>query len=97
MEDGGVEGGVEGVKWFLDGAHTVESVECCGEWYKGAGKLEAKSAKEPVRALVFNCTAGRSGLSLLGTLLSALGTQPFSHVIFCSNTSYSDGHSKGGT
>lgn len=27
---------VERVKWFLDGAHTVESLECCGDWFGGA-------------------------------------------------------------
>ena len=94
VEDSEVEGGVDGVKWFLDGAHTVESVECCGGWYKSAGQLAAP-AQARTRVLVFNCTAGRSGLSLLGTLLSSLGSQPFSHVIFCTNTSYKDGHSKG--
>lgn len=23
----------EGVTWYLDGAHTVESLKCCGEWF----------------------------------------------------------------
>lgn len=26
--------GGEKVKWFLDGAHTVESLRCCGEWFR---------------------------------------------------------------
>lgn len=23
----------EGIKWFLDGAHTKESLQCCLEWF----------------------------------------------------------------
>lgn len=51
--------------------------------------------------LIFNCTSGRSGLSLLGTLLSTISpstsSSPFSHAIFCTNTTYASGDSKGGT
>lgn len=53
--------------------------------------------------LIFNCTSGRSGLSLLGALTSALSpgesqpaVQPFKHVIFCTNTTFASGTSKGG-
>ena len=59
------------------------------------------------RVLVFNCTNGRSGDSLLGTLLSTiekkLGTSDpqtlatfFEHVIFCTNVTYSSGEWKAG-
>lgn len=24
---------VEGLTWYLDGAHTVESLKCCGDWF----------------------------------------------------------------
>lgn len=41
VEDGKVDGGEPSLKWYLDGAHTVESVECCGEWYKQVGQLES--------------------------------------------------------
>ncbi|TNY17987.1 FolC bifunctional protein [Rhodotorula diobovata] len=82
----------EGVRWFLDGAHTVESLQCCGEWFEEAS---LQSSDASVRALIFNCTSGRSGLSLLGTLLSSLSSQPFQHVIFCTNTTYSTGASSG--
>jgi len=27
---------VKGVRWYLDGAHTVESLKCCGEWFEEA-------------------------------------------------------------
>lgn len=26
--------GGDKVRWFLDGAHTVESLKCCGEWFR---------------------------------------------------------------
>ncbi|GAA5939415.1 tetrahydrofolate synthase [Sporobolomyces koalae] len=85
----------EGLTWYLDGAHTVESLQCCGEWF---GEEAFQKAS---RTLVFNCTSGRSGLSLLSTLLESLSrsgtglTQPFDHVIFCTNTTYRSGTSKG--
>ncbi|GAA6028985.1 hypothetical protein JCM8097_001538 [Rhodosporidiobolus ruineniae] len=87
------------VRWHLDGAHTIESLKCCGEWF---GEVAVQSSLPSTRFLIFNCTSGRSGLSLLGTLLSSLSpakdakpTQPFDHVIFCTNTTYASGASKG--
>ncbi|GAA5974729.1 hypothetical protein JCM11641_007243 [Rhodosporidiobolus odoratus] len=104
----------ERVQWYLDGAHTVESLKCCGEWFDEAALrrrgdavdkadfLPSSSSSAASRILIFNCTSGRSGLSLLGTLLAALSStssaqpsQPFAHVIFCTNTTYSSGASKG--
>ncbi|GAA6006148.1 hypothetical protein JCM11491_002049 [Sporobolomyces phaffii] len=89
---------VTGLTWYLDGAHTVESLRCCGEWFAEEALSNDHKAS---RTLVFNCTSGRSGLSLLGTLLESLPDatsgppQPFDHVIFCTNTTYSSGTSKG--
>lgn len=59
------------------------------------------SRNDNQRVLIFNCTSGRSGLSLIGTLLdtlalSAASPPPFDQVIFCTNTTYSSGTSKGG-
>lgn len=62
------------------------------------------SRNASARALIFNCTSGRSGLSLLRALTSALAAgdesrsikQPFQHVVFCTNTTYASGSSKGG-
>ncbi|GAA6016067.1 hypothetical protein JCM8202_005400 [Rhodotorula sphaerocarpa] len=88
------------IKWYLDGAHTVESLQCCGEWFAEEA-LTSRNAS--ARALIFNCTSGRSGLSLLRALTSALAAgdesrsikQPFQHVVFCTNTTYASGSSKG--
>ncbi|KAK4703412.1 folylpolyglutamate synthase, partial [Phenoliferia sp. Uapishka_3] len=103
----------KGVKWWLDGAHTVESLECCAEWFR-EGALASSSPTPTKKVLIFNCTSGRSGHTLLGALLSTLSpstsssppsatskassptfSSPFSHVIFCTNTTYSSGLSKG--
>lgn len=119
----------EGVRWYLDGAHTIESLKCCGDWFgevalskfvlltfplsppllssrslstvqlnDSCSTINRKDHK--TRYLIFNCTSGRSGASLLGTLLAALSTHsshPFQHVVFCTNTTFSSGASKGGT
>ncbi|KAG6833899.1 hypothetical protein H0H87_007910 [Tephrocybe sp. NHM501043] len=97
----------QNVTWYLDGAHTVESLECCMQWFAspkvGLGQGESK----PVRVLIFNCTSGRSGSSFLGTLHSGITAQLslhksdetpnqfFDYVIFCTNVTYADGHFKG--
>ncbi|BGP34255.1 Folylpolyglutamate synthetase [Rhodotorula toruloides] len=95
--------GGEKVRWFLDGAHTVESLRCCGEWFReDALQRTSGSDTTPTRFLIFNCTSGRSGSELLSSLLSALSpsssselAQPFDHVVFCTNTTFASGNSKG--
>ncbi|KAL7339224.1 Mur ligase [Rhodotorula toruloides] len=95
--------GGEKVKWFLDGAHTVESLRCCGEWFRDDALAPTSSSENtPTRFLIFNCTSGRSGSELLSSLLSALApppsselAQPFDHVVFCTNTTFASGDSKG--
>ncbi|KAI6152163.1 Mur ligase [Pisolithus tinctorius] len=90
--------------WYLDGAHTAESLSCCMQWFvqAGLGLKEPQSA----RVLIFNCTSGRSGPAFLGTILEKTkelllrqGREEkvenfFSHVIFCSNVTYANGHFK---
>jgi folylpolyglutamate synthase len=55
------------------------------------------------KILIFNCTSGRSGLVLLGSLLETIvkGDRAhqdglFDEVVFCTNTTYSSGTSKPG-
>ncbi|PCH41239.1 FolC bifunctional protein [Wolfiporia cocos MD-104 SS10] len=95
--------------WFLDGAHTKESLDCCMQWF-----VSADTALRPIdssvhrdRMLVFNCTNGRSGKALLDISLARIGAQLklhgrdddagsfFDHVVFCTNVTYSDGGFKG--
>lgn len=85
--------------WMLDGAHTVESLQSCGQW-----AWEKNTGGAP-NVLIFNCSGGRQAEQLLGTLLEAgaqtAGTTPaelgktFDTAIFCTNVTYTDGHFKG--
>ncbi|TFY67717.1 hypothetical protein EVG20_g3845 [Dentipellis fragilis] len=100
--------GLESAKW-PDGAHTVESLECCMQWFVSPDvALRDVSGGRPRRVLIFNCTSGRSGSSFLGTMLSKTAAQLklfganeeagqlLDHVIFCTNITYADGGFKGG-
>ncbi|KAJ7129519.1 FolC bifunctional protein [Mycena epipterygia] len=91
--------------WYLDGAHTLESLECCMQWFVSPGVgLRADARK---RILVFNCTSGRSGSTFLESVHShttarlklfnsdETAASFFDHVIFCTNVTYADGNFKG--
>lgn len=122
--------------WYLDGAHTVESLKACAEWYASPNvSLPAEDQKDQPyvlssiiqwterpwsdgspssnvkRALIFNCTSGRSGMSFVTTLLENIAAQLEKHgytslvvghpgffdaAIFCTNVTYADGNFKGG-
>ncbi|KAJ3291861.1 Folylpolyglutamate synthetase [Borealophlyctis nickersoniae] len=74
--------------WYLDGAHTRESMQVCADWFKE--EMDGLERREP-RALIFNCTNGRDGLVLLKSLSDLhKSTVPFSHVVFCSNDIYAE-------
>ncbi|GAA93892.1 uncharacterized protein L969DRAFT_92199 [Mixia osmundae IAM 14324] len=82
------------VEWFLDGAHTKESLEWCAKWYVEVASGETSSK----RVLVFNCTSGRSAKELLGAMAQALSSPRsqralFDTAIFCTNLTYADGFS----
>ncbi|KAH7931248.1 FolC bifunctional protein [Leucogyrophana mollusca] len=93
--------------WYLDGAHTIESLDYCIQWFvhPGVGIPSASTAtsERPLRVLVFNCTNGRSGTSFLGSVLAKTSAQLalygstetaeafFDHAIFCNNVTYADG------
>jgi len=97
------------IVWFLDGAHTVESLECCIEWFVSpiAALRPTSTGENPTRILIFNCTRGRSGHSFLETALNKIAAQLqlhasgetpytfFNKVVFCANVTYADGHFKG--
>ncbi|KAF8812577.1 FolC bifunctional protein [Phlegmacium glaucopus] len=92
-----------GVTWYLDGAHTVESLECCMQWFISPGvglvSLPVVEEKHSLRVLIFNCTSGRSGEAFLAEIVSHFppGSDSvfFDHVIFCTNVTYANGNFKG--
>ncbi|KAG9222574.1 hypothetical protein CCMSSC00406_0002909 [Pleurotus cornucopiae] len=97
----------ETTTWFIDGAHTTESLDCCIQWFVSPG-VGIGFSSPPTRILVFNCTSGRSGDAFLGGILAKAAAQLklhnqndtdathlFDHVIFCTNVTYADGGFKG--
>ncbi|KAF7725100.1 Folylpolyglutamate synthetase [Apophysomyces ossiformis] len=70
------------LSWYLDGAHTVESLDVCSDWFSTQVDQAAS------RVLIFNCTHGRDGAKLL----RSLSKLSFDHVIFSSNVTYRQGY-----
>ena len=71
--------------WYLDGAHTQESITEAGTWFSGQVSSTAKH-----KVLLFNQQT-RDASALVGTLSKALGQVDFDHVIFCTNVTWSSG------
>lgn len=79
---------LENLTWYLDGGHTLESIEVAGKWF--ASTTDPLSTK----ILIFNqqtrdapALAHRLHKSLASVLQDA---KPFKHAIFCTNTTYKD-------
>lgn len=83
--------------WYIDGGHTLESIEMAGRWFASliASTTASPGQSPPTRILIFNQQtrdANALAKKLHSTLSSAVtssSTQPFGHVIFCTNTTYS--------
>lgn len=92
--------------FFLDGAHTTDSLALCTRWFIAGSEQRASGPCE--RSLIFNCTNGRNAHELLGSLLEEIRSQAgkdvepsaaatyFSRVLFCTNTTYHPGGTTGG-
>ncbi|KAF2877114.1 Mur ligase [Massariosphaeria phaeospora] len=86
------------VAWHVDGGHTLESIEVTGRWFAEqiAYSVAASSTKAP-RVLIFNQQT-RDAKALAKALYAALqvgisgATSPFSHVIFTTNQTFSEGY-----
>ncbi|CAD6885235.1 unnamed protein product [Tilletia controversa] len=69
-----------GATFFLDGAHTTDSLALCANWFVsevgGSPQQQQQQTqgqkKDRRRVFVFNCTNGRSGPALLGAVLSEI-------------------------
>ncbi|KAG2154928.1 FolC bifunctional protein [Suillus bovinus] len=94
---------LEATAWFLDGAHTKESLACCLEWFVSPAvglPVSPVSDEHPPRVLIFNCTSGPI-LQKIEERLAIHGSREkkeefFAKVIFCSNVTYASGNFKGG-
>ena len=71
----------ENINYFLDGAHTVESLMYCIDWFQD------RSTK--CKVLIFNCTPER----LNATLISILNQISWDLVIFTHNKTRKEGYS----
>ena len=91
----------QGIKWCIDGAHTLESINLAGKWFASqliTNSAEGQSSTKPIhpqpRFLIFNQQtrdAAALAQELFRTLSDALNDpQPFTHVIFCTNTTFRD-------
>ncbi len=83
-----------GITWFLDGAHTPESMVVCAAWFGQASASPSPSSPSsspsppPPRVLLFNCTHGRDGDALLPPLVALHRLQPFAAIYFCTNDAH---------
>ncbi|ORY44671.1 FolC bifunctional protein [Rhizoclosmatium globosum] len=73
--------------FYLDGAHTPESLSVCGEWYEEVLRKEGGDSANERNILIFYCTGGRSGDELLAPLVSHVSARPFTDIVFCSSDS----------
>lgn len=81
----------------MDGAHTLESLGVCTQWFQDTvinqDKDKSKDGDtDTSRVLIFNCTNGRDGPRLLNVVSNTIA---FDHVIFTTNVTYRQGYTTG--
>ncbi|XP_062621941.1 folylpolyglutamate synthase, mitochondrial-like isoform X2 [Saccostrea cucullata] len=75
-----------GITYYLDGAHTLESVQQCIEWFKSASAEESKTLSgKVIQVLVFNSTGDREASVLIEPLVNC----GFDAAVFCPNITFS--------
>ncbi|XP_068191419.1 folylpolyglutamate synthase, mitochondrial-like isoform X2 [Antennarius striatus] len=70
------------VTYFLDGAHTMRSMQACVSWFSESAAQHERNASGPVaRVLLFNATGERDSAALLKLLTPC----HFDLAVFCPN------------
>ncbi|KAI3361679.1 hypothetical protein L3Q82_001945 [Scortum barcoo] len=70
------------VTYFLDGAHTMRSMQACVQWFKETAAQHERNASGPVaRVLLFNATGERDSAAMLKLLVPC----QFDFAVFCPN------------
>ncbi|XP_068561782.1 folylpolyglutamate synthase, mitochondrial isoform X2 [Cebidichthys violaceus] len=70
------------VTYFLDGAHTMRSMQACVHWFRDTAAQHERSASGPVaRVLLFNATGERDSAAMLKLLVPC----DFDFAVFCPN------------
>ena len=85
--------------WYIDVAHTLESIRLAGEWFASQCPLllssPLRTPSNPPRILLFNQqTRDPSPLlrAVHSTVSTALDTtEPFTHAVFCANMTFKTG------
>jgi folylpolyglutamate synthase len=84
----------QNLTWYVDGGHTLESIEMAGSWFASTASQSQSKAPNKTRILIFNQQtrdAASLARKLHDTLATALNdSHPFKHAIFCTNTTYKD-------
>uniref|UniRef100_A0A7S0HY33 Folylpolyglutamate synthase n=1 Tax=Hanusia phi TaxID=3032 RepID=A0A7S0HY33_9CRYP len=79
------------MSYYLDGAHTLESVECGARWYGShVDTAQRNDVKQVANILVFYCSGDRDYKSLLAPLFELHRSHPFTKVLFCPNNEAMD-------
>ncbi|XP_056288235.1 folylpolyglutamate synthase, mitochondrial isoform X2 [Pseudoliparis swirei] len=70
------------VSYFLDGAHTMRSMQACVAWFRETAAQHEHTARGPVaRVVLFNATGERDSAAMLKLLLPC----HFDFAVFCPN------------
>ncbi|XP_035524141.1 folylpolyglutamate synthase, mitochondrial [Morone saxatilis] len=70
------------VTYFLDGAHTMRSMQACVHWFRETAAQHERNASGPVaRVLLFNATGERDSAVMLKLLVPC----HFDFAVFCPN------------
>ncbi|XP_034752119.1 folylpolyglutamate synthase, mitochondrial [Etheostoma cragini] len=70
------------VTYFLDGAHTMRSMQACVDWFRETAAQQESNASGPVaRVLLFNATGERDSSAMIKLLVPC----HFDFAVFCPN------------
>ncbi|KAK6641339.1 hypothetical protein RUM44_013048 [Polyplax serrata] len=69
------------VTFFLDGAHTEESIKCCSRWFEKSSTTLGNKHEDVTKILIFNTTGQRDA----NKFLEILSSHNFDYAIFTTN------------
>lgn len=81
------------ISWYVDGAHTIESINVASNWFKSTVNDKTKSSNG-LKILLFNQQNRENANDLLKKLYENIVTSDFKfdHVVFTTNITWSDGN-----
>ena len=87
---------IEPYDLYLDGAHTIESLDKCIDWFANlilSDKENILNSNNKHKILIFNITGGRNSKEFLKFIASHKNfQQTFTEIIFCSNVTFKTGN-----